>query len=177
MSSAIVSLISIAIILFGTLAMSQGSFSAVEAISGSWKQAGEWVGEIRRTDLAPVVASVHTEGQIVEITLRNEGEAALGDFPRWDVVVQYYGADGNYYIKWLPYTEGAPDPENNEWAVSGIYLDAQGGTPEVFEPGILNPQEEVVIQIGLTPGVEVDSTNWAIIVTPNGVVTSVAFNG
>ena len=175
MSGAIVSLIFVAIILIGTLAMSQGALSSVDAISGSWKQAEKHTGEMRRTDLALVAASVQAGGAEVIITLENKGDVALDNFPRWDVVVEYYEGNGNYHIRWLPYTEGAP--ANNEWTVTGIYLDAQGNAPEIFEPDILNPQEQAVLKIKLNPKVGAGSTNRALIVTPNGVVTWVNFNG
>ena len=100
---------------------------------------------------------------------------ALNDFPRWDVVIQYTGSDSSYYIKRLPYTGGALG--NNQWTVTGIFLDAQASDPEIFEPGILNPDEDVVLQIKLNPGVKSGSTNLASVVTPNGIVAQIIFNG
>ena len=100
---------------------------------------------------------------------------ALNDFPRWDVVIQYTGSDNNYYIKRLPYTAGALG--NNQWTVTGIFLDAQTSDPEIFDPGILNPDEEVVLQIKLNPAVKALSTNLVSVVTPNGIVSQINFTG
>ena len=175
MESAIVSLISMTIILVGTLTMAQSTLSSVDTISASWLQAEERVGEIRRTALSLVVVSVQPGGILVDITLGNQGEVALNDFPRWDVVIQYTGSDSNYYIKRLPYTGGALG--DNQWTKTGIFLDAQASDPEIFEPGILNPDEEVVLQIKLNPAVKVGSTNLVSVVTPNGIVAQIIFTG
>ena len=175
MESAIMSLISMAIIMAGTLGMAQSTLSSVDAASASWQQAEARMGEMRRTDLALVAVSVQSAGAVVQITLENDGEIHLNDFPHWNVVVQYYGTDDNYYISRLPYTDGALG--NNHWTVTGIFLDAAASDPEVFEPGILNPEEEAVFQIKIDPAVKVGSTNLVSVATPNGIVTQITFNG
>ena len=71
MESAIVSLISMTIILVGTLTMTQGALSSVDATSASWLEAEERMGEIRRTALTLVVVSVQPGGTLVDITLGN----------------------------------------------------------------------------------------------------------
>ena len=163
------------IILVGTLTLAQSTLSSVDTTSASWLQAEDRMGEIRRTALTLVVVSVQPGGTLVDITLGNQGEVALNDFPRWDVVIQYTGSDNNYYIKRLPYTAGALG--NNQWTVTGIFLDAQTSDPEIFDPGILNPDEEVVLQIKLNPAVKALSTNLVSVVTPNGIVSQINFTG
>ena len=175
MESAIVSLISMTIILVGTLTLTQSTLSSVDTISASWLQAEDRMGEIRRTALTLVVVSVQPGGILVDITLGNQGEVALNDFGRWDVVIQYTGSDNNYYIKRLPYTAGALG--DNQWTVTGIFLDAQTSDPEIFDPGILNPDEDAVLQVKLNPGVKSASTNLISVVTHNGIVTEIIFNG
>jgi hypothetical protein len=59
--------------------------------------------------------------------------------------------------------------------VEGLYLDASEGTEEVFDPDILNPGEEVVIQIWVSPPVGSPTTNLATVATPNGISASTAF--
>lgn len=155
--------------LVGILLLAQSSFSSIDAVSSSWKEMGERAGEIRRTELSVVNATTQDGGALVDITLGNEGQKALDSYALWDVIMQYYDGGGSYHIQWLPYIEGAPG--NNEWTVEGIYLDASGGTPEVFEPGMLNPGEEMVVRIRLEPSVGSNTTNWAVISTFNGIVT------
>lgn len=169
------SLISMALILIGTLGMTQGMLSSVDTASSSWQQAEERMGNIRRTEINQVSISIQNGGTLLEVTLGNQGEVALRDFKRWDVVVQYYATDNNYYIKRVPYTNDTPG--DDQWTVTGIFMDAQASTSELFEPGILNPDEEAVVQIKLSPGIKVGLTNLVSIATPNGVVTPVIFTG
>lgn len=65
----------------------------------------------------------------------------------------------------------------NGWTVEGIYLDAGGSVVEVFEPGIFNPDEEMVIQVKIDPAVGGGTTNMVTLSTPNGVSASAAFTG
>jgi len=71
-----------------------------------------------------------------------------------------------------PIEMGAYDPPD-KWGVRGIYY---AGAPEVFEQGILNPDEEVVIEINIYPPVKIGTTGRAIVATPNGVSASILFN-
>ncbi len=176
MGNVIVSLICIAIMLTGMMVMTQSSFSSVDVVSESWKQMEERAGEIARTKITPLTAETQGAGANVEIALRNEGEMKLADFARWDVIIHYYRATGDHLIKWLPYTEADP-PGDNEWTVTGIFMDAATSDPEVFEPGIFNPGEEMVIQIKVSPPVGPATTNWASITTPNGITASIIFTG
>jgi hypothetical protein len=170
----IVSLIVMSIILFGALTISQSYLSSQDAILASWREMEERTGERARTDLSPVLAETSEGGDIVEVTLRNEGDTKLADFDRWDVIVQYYTTGGDYIIKWLPYTEEV-EPADDQWTVAGIYSDASKGIGEVFEPGILNPGEEIVIRMRVLPVVAKVTTNLATIATPNGISVSIAF--
>ena len=174
METAIAALIILTVVLFGALTIAQVYLSSQDAIMTSWREMEERLGERARTDLSPIGAEAKSEGAIVEITLKNEGDTKLADFDRWDVIVQYYRANGDYLIKWLPYTEVAP-PGDNQWTVVGIYLDASGAIPEVYEPDILNPGEEMIIRMKVSPPVGPATTNLATIGTPNGIGTSADF--
>jgi hypothetical protein len=91
------------------------------------------------------------------------------------VTIDYaYYAD-SYHIMSLPYDEDYP-PGDNEWSVQGIYMDATSN-PEVFEPGIFNPGEEMRIRIRLDPTVKDASTNLVTIGTENRVTASRFFDG
>ena len=108
------------------------------------------------------------------MALANSGQTKLSDFSRWDVIVQYYDDGGSYHVRWLPYTDG--NPSDNEWTVKGIYLNAGSQTPEVFEPGLLNPGEEMITEAKLSPSVGVETTNLVITSTPNGIPASITFS-
>ena len=102
----------------------------------------------------------------MEVTLKNEGNTKLADFDRWDVILQCESGD----VQWYPYGAG-----DNTWGVGGIYLDYSEGTGEVFDLNILNPGEEMVIWVSISPAVGSPTINTATIATPNGISASTVF--
>ncbi len=133
----------------------------------------EQTGQIARTRISR--EGLLVEDQDVWVTLKNLGQTSLADFSRWDVIVQYRGSDNNYYIKHIPYTAGAPG--SNQWTVEGLFQDEQTSKSEVFDPNILNPSEEIKIHMRLEPMAKDLATNWAIIITSNGIAVPVIFIG
>ncbi|MDD5093382.1 MAG: hypothetical protein PHV74_03245 [Dehalococcoidia bacterium] len=79
------------------------------------------------------------------------------------------------HIERLTYAESSPG--NYEWTSRGIYLNAGASEPEMLEPGILNPGEEMIIQLQVIPAIGANTTNQVIISAPNGVSTSAIFAG
>ncbi|HAZ31414.1 MAG TPA: hypothetical protein DCY61_01735 [Dehalococcoidia bacterium] len=173
METAIVAVVCIALVMFGALTMLQTSLSSVDLVNEAWREREQTTQEIAMTDISSLSTNVTDAGAIVEMTLKNEGESKLKDFGRWDVIVQYRDTATTLLIKRLLYVEG--EPGNDQWTVKGIYLDAATRNPEVFESGILNPDEEMIIRMRLNPPVGVGTTNRATIATPNGVSTSATF--
>ena len=171
METAIVSLICIALVVFGGMTMSQGFLSSVDSTTAGMEATGQRNEEIMRTELSMVEASSDKDGNLI-VVLSNSGQTKLADFNKWDVIVQYTADDG-YYVKWLPYTSGTP--AENEWAVEGIYIDESEGTGEVFEPNILNPGEEVRIEGLLRPEAAKDTFLQVVVSTPNGITVSTSF--
>jgi len=88
------------------------------------------------------------------------------------VIVQYYRG-GNYYVLRAPYTSDYP-PGANQWSIEWIRV-TETGTDEVYEPGILNPGEQMRIRVSVSPSVGSGTTNQITVATPNGVATSVIF--
>lgn len=128
------------------------------------------MGERARTDLSPVGAETKNLGATVEVILSNEGDTKLADFDQWDVILEYKDGGGSCHTEWYPFGLGI-----NEWTKTGIYLDASTATGEVFDKGILNPGEEIVIQVSVSPWVGSPTTNLATVVTPNGISASTVF--
>ena len=124
---------------------------------------------IIRTSVESVSATLLPGSRTFEVTLRNNGETKLADFALWDVTVQYYDYLNNNQVFWLTYNEG--EPSDNQWTVKGIYLDATTETPELMEPGVLNPGEEIIIRGKLSPKAHHSNYGLAVIVTPNDVKT------
>lgn len=174
METVIVSIVCIALIILGGMSMSQGFLASVDRTANGWQLLGKQAVDIARTSLSPLSANM-ASANILEVKLRNEGQTKLADFDKWDFIVQYYDFNSAYYVKWLPYTESAL--EDNEWKKEGIYLDAEGSIPEVFEPEILNPGEEIVLQARLNPVPGAGTTGLVVVATPNGVSAELPFSG
>ena len=174
MESAIVALVCIALIVVGGMTLSQGFLSSLDTSSVGLEEMSQRAEERMRTEVEPLSATQPSPDE-VEVSLHNSGQTKLGDFDSWDVILQYYDGNGTCRVVWLPYTEGAPG--DNQWTDEGIYLDAAGGTPEAFEPGILNPGEEMVIELRVDPPVGEDTVNLTVVTTPNGISTSLSFAG
>jgi len=169
-----VSIVCIALMVMGGMTMVNGFLSSVDSTTLGLEEISQRDDDILRTSTSTLVAD-QSSADVLEVTLRNSGQTKLTEFCGWDVIVQYYDSGGGYHVKWLPYTTGAPG--NNEWTTEGIYLDAGTETAEVFEPGILNPAEEMVILARLNPSVGQGTTNLVIISTPNGITASIMFSG
>lgn len=179
MESALASLILFTVGLFAAVTL---SFTYLETQDSLWtaqQVRDEERLERERTDLEIIGAETQSAGSVVRVKVRNSGQTKLADFNRWDVVVEYYvegeeEEDPNIFkVEWLPYTE--QPPANLQWTVSGIYLDADTLSPEVFDPGILNPDEEMVMQARLLPSVAMTTTNRLTISTLNGITASSHF--
>lgn len=170
METAIVSLICVALIVFGGMTMSQGFLSSADTAGSSIEEIGMRDGEIMRTELTTVIAERVSWADILRVRLENSGQVKLASFSKWDFITEYYDGSSIYNVRWLPYNSESPG--NNEWERIGIYIN---GKTEVFEPAIFNPGEEMVIGARLSPAAEDDTTANIIISSPNGVNESVSF--
>ena len=165
-------IISLALIVFGGMTMAQGFLSSTDSAAISVEDITITKGEIMRTEISLLSARQTTIDRL-EGVLRNDGQLKLASFSKWDVIVQYYDADGIYYTKWLPYNEETLG--DNEWHETGIYLDTGDDIPEIFEPGILNPGEEMKIEAKLNPPPRDGTAVETIISTPGGIGDSISF--
>jgi hypothetical protein len=172
METIIVSIICIALIVFGGMTMSKGFMTSVDASTTGLSEIGHRDDTLMRTELKPISTNISTgyTPDPLDIILENTGQTKLADFEKWDVIVQYYDNTDTYQVKWLPYAE---DAGANEWEVAWIRLNGQ---PETFEPNVLNSGEQILITAWLDPPVKAGSTNMVVISTPSGVTTSTYFS-
>lgn len=161
MDSILVSVVSLALIIVSSVTMTCYTMQSTNSLSDSWKQMEERSHNISRTDITVEPPDDYTGG-VIDLTVINEGQISLSEFPRWDVIVQYTGGNVTY----LTYTDSYP-PGDDEWTVYGIYL--YGGGAEVFDPGILDSGEQMVLSIVINPEPEIDETCRITVSTPNGV--------
>jgi hypothetical protein len=170
MATAVVSIICLALIVLGSMAMSQGILTSADTAAFSVDEISMREGAIMRTDVGAVRAEHLSWSELLRVTVENSGQTKLANFNKWDFIAHYYDTDGTY-SQWLPYTEGALG--DNEWQKARICLNGQ---QEFFEPGILNPEEELIILAKLNP-LPADGTIGEIIVsTPNGIRNPISFS-
>lgn len=162
MTTAVVCIVCIALILVGCMTMSQGILTSADTAALSAHQLSVRQGEIMRTALTGVNATLPSASTL-QAVIENSGQTKLTSFGKWDVIIQYYDGSDNYYVKWLPYQAGTLG--DNEWQKTGIYINGQ---PEAFEPGILNPQEQLDIQAALNPAAGYRAIDITV-ATPNGI--------
>jgi archaellum component FlaF (FlaF/FlaG flagellin family) len=174
MSNAIVALVVIALMLTAALTWSQTAYTSFDSVSQALKQTTQTTQEVARTDIE--VVNAQTQGGFVQVSILNSGEIHLAQFDKWDVLVQYYDAANGYHISDLAYTEDS-SPGDGQWSIVGIYTDQSLGQKEVFEPGILNPGEVMLVRLRLAPLPGAGTTNFVTVSSANGVSTSAQFNG
>lgn len=163
MENLIIALGCISLILFGAANMATISLNSVDEFYQSWSNIQKLAIERTFSKITAVNAEANMQGDQITITLRNEGNLSLCQFAKWDVILRY--GDGNTI--WIPYGQTTPG-----WSISGIFFQ---GLPEVLQPGILDPCEEMNILLRLSTPVSENVTNLATISTYNGITTKILF--
>ena len=173
MDTAIVSLICIALVVFGGMTMSNGFMTSLDASTAGLQELSERGDNLMRTELSPVSTNITLIAgpDPLEVILENTGQTKIADFEKWDIIVQYFDDSAQYQVQWLPFVEGTSEPY--EWDVGWIKMNGQ---PEVFDPGVLNPGEQIMITTLLDPSVGANTTNMIVISTPGGITCSTYFS-
>jgi hypothetical protein len=169
METAIMSIICIALVVFGGMTMSRGFITSVDTSTAGLEEVGQRNEIILRTELSPVSTAMPA-AETLELIIENTGQTRLAEFEKWDFIVHYYDDAGIAHVEWLPYAE---TPVDNEWNVSWIRLD---GAAEVYEPNVLNPGEQAMLQARLNPAAGAGTINMVVVATPNGVTASTYFS-
>lgn len=174
METIFVSLICIVLMVIGGMTMSQGFLHSVDNTSNNYQVLSQRDQDILRTNVS-ILSTTQGTSDSLEVSLRNDGHTKLTNFDRWDIIVFYHDASNNNHATYLSYTSS--DLGNNQWKLVGIYVDASALSPEIFDPGILDPDEEMIIQCQLNPPAGLNTTNLISISTPNGVKATKTFTG
>ncbi len=179
MANVITAVIAVTLIIFAVMTLTTSSFTSASQISMAFDGLTQRNGDRARTELAVIDADPGGTGsKEIDITIRNTGQTALMDFSKWDVVIQYYtsSGNGNLQIIHAEYSTSDPPPDA-EWTVRGIYVEASTESPEVYEPNIFNPNEEMIIRVEIGPPPIPGSTdNRVTIGVNNGVAVSAPFS-
>jgi len=173
METAIVSIACIALIVVGGMTMAQGFLTSVDSTAVGVETISVTESEIQRTELEIIGATTLFSTDHLRVRLKNSGQTKLASFSKWDYITQYDDG-GSYQVAWLPYTEGTLG--NNKWKKVEINVEAAGNIlSDVFDPGILNPGEEILIDAKLSPSSQ-EGTNIGVVVSaPNGVYEAASF--
>jgi len=161
MDTIVVAIIVLVLIIMSALTMMIVVFQSANDLADSWKDMEAQSISISDTRIS--VSGNYSNGSLIHIAVYNEGSTNLHDYSRWDVIIQHQsgGASHLLYI-------GAGSPQPGEWGFSGIVMADE--SPEVFDPGILNPGE--IMNITARPKVDLtDETARVIVSTPNGVTS------
>jgi hypothetical protein len=171
MAAFVVTIICIAMIVVGGMTLSQGILTSADTTALNVDQISMREGEIARTDLSIDRAAQLSWADYLRVLVSNTGQTKLANYDKWDVIVSYIDVSDTTYVKWLPFTNLLSG--NDNWYKARIGLD---GPIEYFEPGIINPAEEMVILSHLNPPPKPDSNINISISTPNGVYTSLTIS-
>lgn len=170
MDTIIASIVTISLFLFAGLTIFETSLKTQETLAQSWIEMETRSSRQANSAILPIDIEVTGGGNVVEVTLKNTGGTRLDQFDEWDVMFQYYDSSNDYHISWYPFTSGG-NP-NNHWQVEGIYFEADSSTDEVFEPGVLNPSEEMILELRVSPKIKSNTIGMLLIATNDGITTS-----
>jgi hypothetical protein len=160
MENILFALFSAILLIISTLIIATTSIRSVNVISDSFKVMEQQSIEIRNTSID--LQFIEYSNQLITLKIANIGQTDLGLFDQWDILVQR--SDGQ--TSEIGYID-ADQPASNQWSIRGIYL-AAGGS-EVFDPGILNPDEVMSIWVNVDPPLNSGEVVRITAVTPNGV--------
>jgi hypothetical protein len=176
METAFVSLICIALMVIGGMTMSQGFLHSIDNTSSNIQVISQRDQNIMRTNIQVLVA-YQSAADLLDVSLRNSGQTKLANFDNWDVIVHYRGNDAQDHVTWLPFNPNVNGLIVNQWGLKGIYIDSSLQSLEVFDPGIFNPDEEMIIECKLSPPAAPNTINLVSVSTPNGITVSKSFAG
>ncbi len=159
------------------LMLGSATIGSADTVLVAWEVMVDRNTERQRTELMLLTADLVATSTDVDVSLRNSGQTLLRDFEHWDVTMQYYATSSNQNLEllYVPYV-ATSTPSSGEWTVEDIYLSVASSTPEVYDPDVLNPGEELVVRIKIDPTIPTSTDNLITISTPNGVTISAPFS-
>lgn len=165
MESALISMVSVALVIVASVTMMMSSFTSITSIMESWQEMEKKAELIRRTEIS-IRPPENYNGGVVDVYIENEGETNLSLFDKWDVIVRHQTGGVSY----IEYTEN-PVPGPNQWRLEGLFLTDNTSISEIFDYNILNPGESARLNINISPEIEPGEA-WLITAsTSNGVAS------
>ncbi len=161
MENAIVAVISTMLIIISSLMMTMSTLQSTSQMASAWQSMNATFGDMLSTSISAEGYGDYN-GDTMWIKVTNDGQCNLYDFDKWDVIAQYDDGTSIY----LTYLESGI-VEANEWTVEGIYTAMDYS--DIFDPGILNPEEYMLLQVDMTPKINMNESARITISTPAGI--------
>jgi hypothetical protein len=162
METIIVSIVSMALIIISTLTVTVSTLQSANRLAEAWTQLEERSVDSSQTHIEAHAPMSYTGGVIV-VQIDNDGNTSLRDYDTWDVILQYEDGQSVYL------TPATDTPQAGQWTVEGRYI--AGGRPEVFDVGIFDPGEEMVVAISPPQDIPQGEVARVTISTPAGVTS------
>jgi hypothetical protein len=159
MENILFGLFSAILLIISILIMATTSLRSVNTISTAFNTMEQRFVEISNTSID--LQFVEYSAGLLKLRVQNIGQIDLKNFGQWDALVQR--ADGSSSA--LTYVSG-PVAAIDEWTIQGIFLTTDHS--EVFDPGILNPDEVMVVVLNV-PDILPGQTVKVTMATSNGV--------
>ena len=148
---------------------------AFDTTTKSWIVMQSRIEEGADTRISGPLSLSANEGELVSVTLVNDGTVSLTNFADWDVILEMRLNPG-LEILYLDYNASSTStPQTNEWVIQEIYLSAASSTPEVVNPNIFDPGEEMVVLLNPDPATIGGNVDRLTFTTPNGVTVKMIF--
>ena len=136
---------------------------------GSWTQS-QSMKEMARTNsrregsgLNITGAAVYTPGgSDVWVHVDHTGSQSVANFSDMDVIIQYTDTSDNLTLNYLGYNAGGLD--DNKWTVS-----VTGVQPDSFNPRMWDSDEELAIDLRVSPAIKAGTAALVVVATPWGV--------
>lgn len=178
MGTAVIAIVAFAIVLavsFTTMGGLAGiSEATADALRSSWREAERIVdSNVRPTSASASVTALIAD---VDIVIANAGRLkyTAQDFPEWNVIIRYQDTLGVERIEYIEYSDTLSP---GSWTVDAIYADESTSTAEIYEPGIFNPSEDMVLTARLIRILGAGTLNQVTVSPPEGLGGSVHFDG
>lgn len=149
-----------------------GALFTMDTLSNSLKKINEIDNTRLKTEIELGTISVRTNStySIIDVSLNNTGSMKIvnADFKHMDIFIYYHNATGTENItiyRWIPYSNtyyNSSALQDNQWTVVDL-------TPDLINPGIFDPDEQMHIAIRVYPAITNATQNWLKVVTPNGI--------
>ena len=108
-------------------------------------------------------AAVYTAGgSDVWVHVDHTGSQTVADFSEMDVIIQYTDTSDKLILNHLGYNAGGLD--DNEWTVG-----VTGVQPDSFNPRMWDSDEELTVDLRVSPAIKAGTTAWVVVATPWGV--------